>query len=145
MAGIELMGDIRKADKSDLKTCLNMGLDFCQMAGFKPDYKKIESTMMELIEAGNLIVHGRPATGMIGGVIYEHYFNKEVVSQELFWWVTPKARGGAGIKLLKAFEDWSKENGADKVMMISLEKNDVSRIYLKRGYTALEQTYMRLL
>ena len=136
---------IRNAEKSDLKACLNMGLDFCEMAGFKPDYKKIENTISELINNGGLIVYGSPAVGMIGGIIYEHYFNREVVAQELFWWVSPKARGGAGIKLLQAFEDWARENKADKVLMISLDVNDVSGIYLKRGYTALEQTYQRFL
>ena len=121
-----------------------MGLEFVEMAGFEPVEDKVKQTIDNLIETESLLVAGEPATGMIGGIIYPHYFNDEVIAQELFWWVSPLHRG-SGIKLLNAFEEWAEKRGADKVMMISLEKNDVSRIYTKRGYSALEHTYEKTL
>jgi len=135
---------IREATKSDTNACIAMGLEFLDMAGFEPVIEKVEQTITSLIDGQSLLVSGDPATGMIGGILYPHYFNNEMIAQELFWWVSPLHRG-SGIKLLDAFEDWAKRRGADKIMMISLEKNDVSRIYKKRGYQALEHTFERQL
>ena len=135
---------IREANTTDSNACVAMGLEFLEMAGFEPVEEKVEDTINSLIDSQSLLVSGDPAIGMIGGIIYPHYFNNEIIAQELFWWVSPLHRG-SGIKLLDAFEDWAKERGADKVMMISLEKNDVSGIYEKRGYHALEHTYERQL
>lgn len=136
---------IRFAEISDLDACVEMGVEFTKMAGFTPGEGKISTTMTGLIDSDSLIVFGLPAIGMVAGIIYEHFFNNEKVAQELFWWVKPSARGGIGKQLLTAFEDWAIQQGADKVLMISLEKNDVSGIYEKRGYTPLEHTYERLL
>ena len=122
-----------------------MGLEFVRMAGFEPVEGKVISTIQELIETNSLIVMGDPAVGMVGGIIYPHYFNDEIIAQELFWWVSPAHRGGGGTRLLDAFEQWAEDEGADKIMMISLEKNDVSGIYKKRGYTSLEHTYEKKL
>ncbi len=134
---------IRFATNNDLLDCLKMGVDFCGMAGMKPSRIKIKQTLKDLINNQSLIVYGDKPQGMIAGIIYEHYFNTEVISQELFWWVDPESRGGVGLKLLSAFENWSKDNGAEKIMMISLEANDVSKVYKKRGYAPLEHTFVR--
>lgn len=136
---------MRVATPEDLPDCIRMGVDFSLMAGFEPVREKIGGTLAALINDGGILVHGKPATGMIGGVIYTHFFNNELVAQEMFWWVDPGSRGSVGLELLEAFEQWAKDRGADKIIMVSLELNDVSRVYLKRGYKPLEHGYVRSL
>ena len=71
----------RMAQQSDLKSCVKMGLEFVEMAGFTSDEGKVVQTIQGLIDNDSLIVSGNPPTGMIGGLIYPHYFNNEMIAQ----------------------------------------------------------------
>lgn len=70
---------------------------------------------------------------------------KMMVAQELFWWVEPDASRDA-LKVWAATEAWAHEAGADIFVMVRIEgmRNDqLHRLYERRGYNAIEHTYVR--
>lgn len=86
--------------------------------------------------------------GICGAMIYPLYFNpKHTVVQELWWWLTPKARGGAAAKkLFRALEDWTAEKGASALFMIALDSQNgerVSQFYTRSGFEPMERIFVR--
>ncbi len=86
--------------------------------------------------------------GMVGGLIYPHYFNYEsLVGQELFWWVNQEHRKtGVGIKLLNAFEQWVKSMGAHLNFMIALSdehEQKITALYEMHGYKPAERIFIK--
>ena len=86
-----------------------------------------------------VILGGR---GFIGGTIAPAYFNHDwKMAVELFWW----AEGG-GLELLRAFESWAMENGANEVRMTSLA--DLPRaddLLCRKGYKPTEISYQKVM
>lgn len=88
--------------------------------------------------------------GMAGGVINPHWFNRNhLVGQELFWWVDADARGmGAGFGLMKALEDWAKEQGCNTFCMAStanLSPEKLAKVYKRRGYVPQDIFYAKVM
>ena len=80
-------------------------------------------------------------TGMIGFVVYDHPISGERVGAEAFWW---SERPGAGIKLLKAAEQWARSKGALVLQMIQpVEADRVGKIYERFGYRPVELLWQR--
>ena len=143
---------IRLATKEDLPMLLRMGELFFNASGYsditsfnKSDTKELLTTLIDL---ETLVTDGK--SGMLGFVMFPIFMNKKtIMSQELFWWVDEDARGtSTGIKLLKAAEQISKDNGATVMNMLSLEDLEgekVNKMYSRLGYKRKEQSYMRIL
>lgn len=76
--------------------------------------------------------------GMMGGFVMEHLFGHDKVAADIGLYVVPQYRGtSTAPRLLRAFEDWAKENGArDIVLGISTEVTaEATRgLYMKLGY-----------
>ena len=88
--------------------------------------------------------------GSCAATIYPMYFNYNgLVSQELWWWLEPKARGsGAGKALYNAIEDWSREKGAIVLFMIALNNDTVEtmgKLYARSGFKPMERTFVKRL
>lgn len=86
--------------------------------------------------------------GITGGIIYPLYFSpSHKVSQELWWWLTPAARGsGVGNKMFKELQLWSKERGAKTIFMIALEDEraeKMEKVYCRAGFEPMERTFMK--
>lgn len=86
--------------------------------------------------------------GIAGAMIYPLYFSPQhSIAQELWWWLTPKARGsGAGKAMFDRIETWAKDKGADAVFALSLANQKpeaMAKIYKRLGYRPLEQTYIK--
>ena len=83
--------------------------------------------------------------GMIIGYVQPYVFNPNVrVSQEMGWYVLPEFRGHrVGLELIKEYEEVSKLMGADVIMMATLDANDISSYYEKKGYNAQEKFYFK--
>jgi GNAT superfamily N-acetyltransferase len=86
--------------------------------------------------------------GICGALAYPLYFSPQhKVVQELWWWLTPKARGGAAAKkLYGAIEDWAEEKNAAALFMIALDNQNVERVaqfYMRAGYQPMERTFVR--
>ena len=87
--------------------------------------------------------------GFVLGTIVPYNFNpSKTVAIEIYWFVSPKARGnGLGRKLLHAFEGWAISMEVDYISL-ALEAGKigdvVDRIYKRMGYTLRERTYAKM-
>lgn len=92
-------------------------------------------------EAGTII-------GITGALAYPMYFNPgKLVAQELWWYLTPAARGGSTSKLLfQTIENWAKDIGAEAMFMIALADariDTMAKVYKRSGYAPVERTYVK--
>jgi N-acetylglutamate synthase-like GNAT family acetyltransferase len=76
------------------------------------------------------------------------YFNPSaLVVQELWWLLTPASRGsGAGGKMFKQIEQWSKEKDASALFMIALEDSRAKKmenLYIRAGFKPMERTFIK--
>jgi GNAT superfamily N-acetyltransferase len=86
--------------------------------------------------------------GICGALAYPLYFNPSAVAvQELWWWLTPAARGsGAGGKMFKQIEQWAKDRSASALFMIALEDNKAKKmenLYIRAGFKPMERTFIK--
>ena len=86
--------------------------------------------------------------GITGALVFPLYFSPtHLVAQELWWWLTPTARGsGAGAKMFKQIEQWAKEKNAKSLFMIALEDDradKMEKVYIRAGFTPLERTFVK--
>jgi GNAT superfamily N-acetyltransferase len=86
--------------------------------------------------------------GICGALVYPMYFNPSaLVVQELWWWLTPASRGsGAGGKMFKQIEEWSKEKDASALFMIALEDSRAKKmenLYIRAGFKPMERTFIK--
>jgi GNAT superfamily N-acetyltransferase len=141
---------IRLATVSDMPELLRMGRSFFDASGYSEIAKfnsdDTKATLISLIEQGSLLTDG--SGGMIGYLVFPLYMdNSSIVAQELFWWVDESERKSSlGVNLLKEAEKNAKHQGANTMMMLSLNKlngSKVNSLYESLGYTKREQTYMR--
>jgi GNAT superfamily N-acetyltransferase len=86
--------------------------------------------------------------GICAAIAYPLYFNPSaLVVQELWWWLTPAARGsGAGKEMFKQIEQWSKEKNATALFMIALEderSKKMENLYTRAGFKPMERTFIK--
>jgi len=86
--------------------------------------------------------------GIAGALAYGIYFSPSTrVVQELWWWLTPAARGtGAGAKMFDQIEQWAIMQKAHAIFMIALEDSHVEsmvKLYHRAGYSPTERTFMK--
>lgn len=92
-----------------------------------------------------VLVLDQPARGVLMAVAYEHPFGAGCIAKETVWFVTETARGRGAIKMLDAYETWARSTGCVSAGMASLASNDVSKLYERRGYVAVETHFMKSL
>ena len=84
--------------------------------------------------------------GLIAGALVAHPYNPELlIVSELWWWVTPEARGSrAGMMLLADLERWA--DAHDAPLSLTMETNTAlnDRHLTKRGYVPVERQFIRL-
>lgn len=148
---------IREATQDDVDTVARLGRIFYEEAAWADivewDDASIRQTLSGLVASddGIVLVLCREGviSGMTGGLIYPMYFNHaHRTGQELFWWLAPGERDGAGGALLDALEQTAKHRGAESWSMLALEKlrpEAVGALYRRRGYRASERTYIKRL
>lgn len=78
-------------------------------------------------------------TGMIAGIVCEHFFGKDKYVSDLAVYVQPEKRGGsAALRLIRAFEEWSFKHGACEVLLgvsTGIEMERTVALYQRLGYT----------
>ena len=141
---------IRLAENKDIPLMLEMGQRFFDASGYGSETEfnaeDTEQLFIKLMDAHSLLTDGEG--GMIGFVVFPMFMNtSHVIAQELFWWVDEEKRSSKlGLNLLKAAEATAKELGAKTFNMITLHglgHERLNDIYLKRGYSRSENTYIR--
>jgi len=90
-----------------------------------------------------VLVAGDRAQGVLMAAAFEHPFGAGRIAKETVWFVSPEARGRGAIKMLDAYETWARSVGCVSAGMASLATNDVSILYERRGYSAVETYFMK--
>lgn len=81
--------------------------------------------------------------GLLGFIIFPHYFTGELTATEIMWYVQPEDRaGGNAIKLLWEAEKQAKEMGAVWSGMTA-PNEEVGKLYERFGYHKIEVSYMK--
>ena len=80
--------------------------------------------------------------GVIGGAVHPTFCDQDwKIAVELFWW----ARGD-GLVLLRAFERWAQQAGANEVRMTSLAALPrADRLIRRVGYEPAEVSYSKVI
>ena len=134
---------MRRATADDLPRLLAMGRQFHAASGvscpFDPD--AVAAVLANMIGSENscLIVS---EAGAIGGMLAPAYCARSwTMAIEMFWWAER-----AGLHLLRAFEDWAREKGADEVRMTTLSALPRADLILRRkGYAPVEVSYTKVI
>src|SRR4029077_3329717 len=81
--------------------------------------------------------------GVIGGVVYIDPFDKNLVSQELLWYVRPERRSFQVAQALRVgFEEWSRKQGARYVRCaVPDQKAPLAKLLVRERYRHLEAVY----
>jgi GNAT superfamily N-acetyltransferase len=134
---------IRRADETDMPFLLEVARRFWAIAPYAVgaiDEAAVEAVLCSLLDGGGVIL--RHEHGAIGGFMSPMWMRPQTrVATELFWWAERD-----GLALMRAFEDWAREQGAAAVNMVSLAGHErAGRLYERRGYAPVEQVYRRAL
>lgn len=127
------------ATHDDIPRLIEMGRRFHAASGLAMgfDPQAVEGFLTGLIERGAVFATAR---GAIGGMAISPYCDPQwKIAVELFWWAE-----GDGLRLLRAFEGWAREIGADEVRMTSLAALPrADRLLRFVGYAPAEISYTR--
>ena len=143
---------VRRATFDDLGWLLIQLQEFAAWYGTRKSFfgsvQHAEALVGTLIETQFVAIAEQDGqrVGLIAGTLSPHPFNPDLnMASELWWWVTPPARGSrAGAMLLQAFDEWADASEADLVNF-TLEANSPVREQTleKRGYRLMEKQFVR--
>ncbi len=116
------------------------------------DIDGIRDFLTASLDNSNILLLVGELDGEIVGVtsclLYPLYFSPNYqVAQELWWWLTPAARGsGIGQAMFKQIEAWAKDKNARALFMIALEDERAAameKVYFRAGFRPLERTFIK--
>ncbi len=139
--------DVRFADASDRDRVVTLLRESHAAAGFTfPFQAAYADRLFQQHLASDhacVLVAGEPAQGVLMACAYEHPFGAGRIAKETVWYVAPWARGRGSMQMLDAYESWAQSLGCVSAGMASLSTNDVSSLYERRGYSAVETHFMK--
>jgi hypothetical protein len=144
---------IFKARKEDVPRILECAREFCAVLCQYLDEEHYSNYWWNainddvgaifLLENEGLIIGG------IGGIKNRELLSGGMVAVELFWYVREQYRAGIWpMRLLKEFENWSKDNDCKSVSMIHMEKSmpdHMKKVYSRLGYELIETIHTKKL
>lgn len=144
---------IRPATPADIPRLLEIGRSFFDEGGlgdlstFDPD--SLAASLKGFLDSGVVLVveiDGK-VVGTACALLFPMYFNHaHLAAAEMFWWVEPEHRRGAGAELLDALESAVQAAGADTLSMMTiagLRSDAIGRLYQRRGFRPAETTYTK--
>lgn len=145
---------IRRATTEDLQRIMPLIMAFhketLEPFGMGFDIPSVEAIVKIFSEqhVGLVVEDGEQLIGVIGGAVAPSFTDFNVrIFNEAIWFVLPEYRGGsAGIKLLKLVEEYCKNIGVQKIVMVGMFNEDRERLagfYEKMGYRAIEIHYIK--
>jgi len=142
---------IRKMREDDLLDVLIVGREFSRAApkSHKWDQDKTVEFLSNCLASPQYEVFVTETDGEVtGGIVCAltlMLMSHTKVATELVWFVSKEARGKpSSIKLVKTFESWAKENGAQYVIMGDIKHvGELGNLYERMGYHAVETAYMK--
>ena len=116
----------------------------------KNSTEDLVNTLKLVLESGVIFVIdvGGKAVGVLAAMMTTVWYSPSTkMAHEMMWWVNEENRGTiASIKLIKAYENWARENGADLIAMCDLViegQEPVGTTLNRLGYEMSERTYIK--
>jgi len=142
---------IRAATPDDVFDILILAKEFSKEApsSHKWNKEKTEQFILSALQNTNMTIFvidvGGEIEGALVGLLSELYMSHTVQATELAWFVSKDYRGKpASIRLMKAFEKWAKESGANQVGMGDIEGiSSLENLYNRLGYERAETVYLK--
>lgn len=142
---------IRVATPDDVFDILILAKEFSKEApsSHKWNKEKTEQFILSALQNTNMTIFvidvGGEIEGALVGLLSELYMSHTVQATELAWFVSKDYRGKpASIRLMKAFEKWAKESGANQVGMGDIEGiSSLENLYNRLGYERAETVYLK--
>lgn len=145
---------VRIATVKDIDALIDIGGSFLNYSAYgsmiNVSKDDVARGLCSILDTGVIFVSEKNGeiTGGIAGVMGSIWFASQIkVATELGWWVNEKNRGEiASIKLLRAFENWAKENGASHIVMSDLVIRDdtpAGHLFEKLGYVLTERAHIK--
>jgi N-acetylglutamate synthase-like GNAT family acetyltransferase len=140
---------VRKAEPADIPWLIAQLREFAALHPIGPRVMgsddHCEALLAHLIETHYVAIAETDGTrvGLIAGAIAPHPFNPSLsVATELWWWVSPPARGSrAGSLLLAEYEAWA--NTADiKSFTLEADSPVHPKMLERLGYSLAETQYV---
>ncbi len=147
------MSLIRVCKPEEFKRVFEIGDEFWKEVNLpgKPDVVVFLKTWNILYDLNVGVIFGlfenNIMIGIMGATVFPDINDGVLVANEAFWFMSKKYRGKiGGIKLFKKFEEWAKEKGAKRIIMVALEnskKEKLDKFYKKVDYNILETHYIK--
>ena len=149
-----LMSIIRKATIDDLDQIVEMANRFIAFAPhlslIRHSADDIVNTVKSVLESGIIFVidvDGR-AVGILAAMMTSVWYSPSTkLAAEIMWWVNEEHRGTiASIKLIRTYENWAREQGAQIIAMCDLVikgHEPVGTTLNRLGYEMSERTYIK--
>ncbi len=124
-----------------------LAVEFDRTSGYgsNPDAGLFTEMFENLYASGDGVIFGAFLDGALKGVFAGHVSrfpaSRLVRAQDIFWYVTPAHRGGTtGVRLLKMFEGWAAEKGAERVLVPAFEggSDKLPQFLENSGYQKIE-------
>ena len=143
---------IREAEAADVPRIVEMGSRSLTEGPYKDEIDNLEQsakTALGVIQSANgkvlLAEEDSMIVGLLGFVLYPHYFTGKLTAIELMWYVEPEFRHSfTAIALLRAGQRIAKQMGATK-MQFTAPTQEVGKAYELLGYKPLEISYQKTL
>jgi hypothetical protein len=133
---------IRRATLDDMPDIVRFGAEFLSVGPYAwvpIDDVAFPAAAARMIEHGAIFL---AEDGMIGGVIYQFWFNPAVtMAAELFWYSPKKGRA-----LRDAFEDWGRSMGCAAITCSGLANErepTVRKLFGRAGYDVTEVAFVK--
>lgn len=107
--------------------------------------KSIEKMMSERLFLVAVSAATDHCVGFGGVVLGQPFFSEVMMALELFWWVDPKVRGRAGVRLFDALVNATRAAGARYFVPLALDGPNATELhtfYTRRGCVLFERAYI---
>ncbi len=145
---------IRRATEEDVIDLAILGKQFVKESqnGFLGwNSSKVYDSLFDAVERDDfgifVLCADVEVVGMLIAFVAPCFFSDAVQASEIAWYVDPEYRGSKmAIKMLDFFEEWAESKGAVCTNLMNLDVLNADRIakmYGKRGYRLVENTFVK--
>ena len=145
---------VRPATPDDIDAIAVMGARFFDYSRFGTlvhwDHETVKAALLQVHEAGVIFVALRDEAiaGFLAGALASIWFAPATLAAtEFAWWVEPEHRqSAAGLKLLRAFEAWAREQGAALTVFSDLVldgETPAGDLFACLGYVVVERSHVK--
>jgi len=146
---------LRTASVADLRSLAPLAEEFYASSTMlkKFDINCFVALWTALLTNGNGVVFvlesDGEVTGTLGAVCHPETYSAALIAQEFHLYISKESRGGFGLmKLLRAFEKWSRERGCSEMRIAhlqDLQPVELARLYTRLGFHQIETSYGKAL